>query len=179
MPANVRPNCQAIPAAGCSPTDQIRDVSGTYAQVIAAAGADGEAGFAAGEEATKQPLSACEAQGRYRCNIAEFHGGIEYRSIRQLALRDVRLVYAPAEAIGKFRGASDNWRWPRHTGDFAFLRAYVDADGTPATVDPANVRYRSASFQEVNPEGVDADELVMVMGYPKRTKRGRTASRFA
>ena len=70
-----------------------------------------------------------------------YYGGLEYELIKQLEIRDVRLVHAPAESIGKYGGDIDNWMWPRHTGDYSFYRAYVGPDGKPADFAPENVPY--------------------------------------
>jgi len=79
----------------------------------------------------KERIAACE-KGGSRCSVTSFFEGLRYFEIKQLEIKDVRLVYAPAEGIGVFGGETDNWRWPRHTGDWSFLRAYVAKDGTPA-----------------------------------------------
>jgi hypothetical protein len=159
-------------------TDQIRDVTGEVDGAIQAAGDDGRTAFQAFEDTTKRLVAECEAEGPYRCEVASFHGGESYRLIRQLEIRDVRLVHAPPESIGKFGGDIDNWMWPRHTGDFAFLRAYVGRDGKPAAHDARNVPYRPASWLRVAREGVATDDFVMVAGYPGRTSRWRLAGEF-
>ena len=86
----------------------------------------------------------------------------------------MRLVYAPAEGIGVFGGETDNWRWPRHTGDWSFLRAYVGPDGKPAAYAKENVPYKPTHFLKVSPKGANPDELVFVVGYPGRTQRHQT-----
>ena len=77
-------------------------------------------------------IAECETDKAYRCSVPAFHRGLEYYRIRQLMIRDVRLVYAPSDKIGNYGGDVDNYEFPRHTGDFAFLRAYVGKDGRPA-----------------------------------------------
>lgn len=121
----------------------------------------------------KERVAACEADGS-RCRVASFFEGREYFEIRQLEIRDVRLVYAPAEGIGLFGGDTDNWRWPRHTGDWSFLRAYVGRDGRPASYSKDNVPYRPAHWLKVSAAGVRPDDLVFVVGYPGRTARHQT-----
>jgi hypothetical protein len=86
----------------------------------------------------------------------------------------VRLVYAPAEGIGNFGGETDNWRWPRHTGDWSFYRAYVGPDGKPAPYAKENVPYRPKHWLPVQPAGVREGDLVFVTGYPGRTQRHQT-----
>ncbi len=84
----------------------------------------------------------CEAEAGYRCRLYSFFGGTTYRLFRNLEIKDVRLVYAPPGSIGNYGGEIDNWMWPRHTGDFAFYRAYVGKDGKPAAYAEDNVPYR-------------------------------------
>ena len=122
------------------------------------------------ERHIKEHVAACEKDGQ-RCNVASFFGGLKYFEIAQLEIKDVRLVYAPAEGIGVFGGETDNWRWPRHTGDWSFLRAYVSKDGKPTPFSKDNVPYRSKHWLRVSPAGVKSDELVFVVGYPGRTQR--------
>ena len=95
--------------------------------------------------------------------------------IEQLEIRDVRLVHAPPESVGAFGGEIDNWRWPRHCGDYAFFRAYVGKDGQPADYDEANVPYRPRHHLKIADRPLAAGDLVMVAGYPAQTTRLRTA----
>lgn len=119
---------------------------------------------------------ACE-EGRpnMKCSVRSFFEGAEYHLIEQLAIQDIRLVYAPHAGIGIFGGEIDNWRWPRHTGDWSFLRAYVAADGSSAAYAEDNVPYKPPHHLEVAMQGVDAGDFVMVAGYPGRTNRLKTA----
>lgn len=126
------------------------------------------------ELAIKELVKGCESDG-YRCDVYTFHGGYSYQLIRQLEIKDVRLVYAPPDSIGKFGGDIDNWMWPRHTGDFSYLRAYVSKDGKSATYAKDNVPYHPKHMLKVNPQGVEQGDYVMVVGYPGRTNRYRLA----
>lgn len=130
--------------------------------------------YVAVENKEKALVADCESNENYRCEVYSFHGGAEYYLIKQLAIRDVRLVYAPPSSIGKFGGDTDNWMWPRHTGDWSFYRAYVDKNGNPADFSKDNVPYQPAAHLKVNINGVDEDDFVMVLGYPGRTNRYRT-----
>ncbi len=121
----------------------------------------------------KERVAKCESGGM-RCNVASFFEGLKYYEIAQLEIKDVRLVYAPAEGIGVFGGETDNWRWPRQTGDWSFLRAYVGKDGKPAPFSKENVPYKPAHWLKVSPEGAKTGELVFVVGYPGRTMRHQT-----
>lgn len=80
----------------------------------------------------KALIAACEKQPSRRCDVRAYYGGATYFLQQQLEIKDVRLVYAPAGGIGNFGGETDNWMWPRHTGDFGFYRAYVAPNGTSA-----------------------------------------------
>ncbi len=121
----------------------------------------------------KERIAACEKDGS-RCNVASFFEGRSFFEIRQLEIKDVRLVYAPAEGIGVFGGETDNWRWPRHTGDWSYLRAYVGKDGKPAAYDKDNVPYKPKRWLKIAAGGVKPDDLVFVVGYPGRTQRHQT-----
>lgn len=107
--------------------------------------------------------------------ISEMFIGKAYTLFRYQQIKDVRLVYIPQRSIGEFGGESDNWVWPRHNGDFAFLRAYVGADGKPATYAATNVAYQPKKFLKVNPAGVKENDFVFILGYPGRTFRHRPA----
>jgi hypothetical protein len=117
--------------------------------------------------------AACEAGGR-RCLVKPFFEGLRYYELAQVEIPDVRLVYAPARGVGNFGGETDNWRWPRHTGDWSFFRAYVGPDGRPAAHSKENVPYRPERWLKVQPAGLDEGDLVFVAGYPGTTSRLHT-----
>jgi len=127
------------------------------------------------DTSSKTLVAACEDDDRYRCSVVNFHGGLEYYLFKQLTIRDVRLVHAPASSIGKYGGDIDNWMWPRHTGDYGFYRAYVGKDGQPADFSKDNVPYEPKHHLKVNKSSVDEGDYIMVLGYPGRTNRYRTA----
>lgn len=153
-------------------TESISDVS---AKIRANLPRDPRKLFATVDARQKALVAECEKPGGYRCDVYVFHGGASYFLVKQMEIRDVRLVYAPSEAIGKFGGDTDNWIWPRHTGDFTFIRAYVGPDGKPADYSEANVPYRPKSFLRVSASGVQNNDFVMIAGYPGRTNRYRLA----
>ncbi len=123
------------------------------------------------EDRGKALTKACESHSGHRCRVSGFFGGLRYKLVKYLEIRDVRLVYAPADAIGRYGGDVDNWRWPRHTGDFAFYRTYVSADGDPADHSPDNVPFEPAHYLAVSAAGLEDGDFVMAVGYPGRTSR--------
>lgn len=116
-----------------------------------------------------------EAPG-LRAEVAEMFAGKSYVLFLYTYLKDVRLVFAPPASIGNFGGEVDNWEWPRHTGDFSFMRAYTAPDGSSAAFAPGNIPYQPKRFIQVAPEGVDENDAVFLLGYPGRTARHKTAS---
>ena len=123
------------------------------------------------QQRRKDITAECEQDAGYRCQVASFYGGAEYKLVKRLEVRDVRLVYAPADSIGKYGGDIDNWMWPRHTGDFAFYRAYVAPDGSAADYAEENVPYAPEHHLKVSAAGLDEGDFVMAAGYPGSTSR--------
>ncbi len=102
-------------------------------------------------------------------DVSEMFVGEQYVLFRYKMINDVRLVYVPPRTIGEFGGESDNWIWPRHNGDFSFVRAYVAPDGSSAKYSEDNVPYQPKKFLQVNPNGVNEEDFVFILGYPGRT----------
>lgn len=136
----------------------------------------GKARFNAIEDATKTLIKACESDAFTRCQVRSFHGGLSYQRITQTMFKDVRLVYAPPAAIGKFGGDVDNFEWPRHTGDFTLLRVYVDNNGQPAEYSPDNRPFNAKHFLHINGNGIREGDGILLAGYPGSTSRYRLAS---
>ena len=111
-----------------------------------------------------------------RAEVAEMFAGKTYVLFLYTYIQDVRLVFAPPASVGNFGGEVDNWEWPRHTGDFSLMRAYVAPDGSSAEYAEENVPYQPKRFIQVDPKGVDEGDYVMLIGYPGRTARHKTAS---
>jgi len=130
------------------------------------------------EQREKELIAACEKDG-LRCRVASMFGGLEYWMFRTLELRDVRLVYAPPRSVGEYGGEIDNWEWPRHSGDFSFLRAYVGPDGKPADFSPANVPYKPTRWLKVSKAPLAEGDFTMIIGFPGRTYRYRIATSIA
>ncbi len=125
------------------------------------------------EQRMKARVAACEKKG-LRCTVAPFFDGLKWYELGQMEIQDVRLVYAPPAGIGNFGGETDNWQWPRHTGDWSFYRAYVGKDGKPAPHAKENVPYRPKHWLKVSTDGAGPGDLVFVVGYPGRTYRLNT-----
>ena len=141
-------------------------VTGTLSEDI-----QGRQRYDAIEQNRKAIIAECEAEPGYRCSVPAFFQGLEYKLIKQMEIRDVRIAYAPAESTGKYGGEIDNWMWPRHTGDFSFYRAYVGPDGKPADYSEDNVPYQPAQILKVSAAGLDDGDFVMAAGYPGSTNR--------
>jgi hypothetical protein len=128
------------------------------------------------EKRQKQLVAACEKdRPGIRCQVSSFFQGGLYQLIEMLEIRDVRLAYAPARAVGDYGGEIDNWEWPRHTGDWSFYRAYVGKDGRPADYSPDNVPYQPKHWLQVSTDALKPGDFVMVAGYPAVTNRNVTA----
>jgi len=120
---------------------------------------------------TKEIVREAEKGHEIKARVASMFGGKQYMLYNTLEIRDVRLVYVPPDAIGDYGGDIDNWMWPRHTGDFAFLRAYVGTDGQPKDYSAANVPYQPEVFLPISVTGVREGDLAMTIGFPGRTSR--------
>lgn len=103
--------------------------------------------------------------------VSEMLVGYSYTLFRYQTLKDVRLVYVPPRTIGEFGGETDNWEWPKHTGDFSFVRAYVGKDGQPADYSLDNVPFVPKKHLQINPKGTKEKDLVFILGYPGATFR--------
>ncbi|MBI1807057.1 MAG: S46 family peptidase [Ignavibacteria bacterium] len=168
---------EELPAKGyvARITDSYRDVS---KEVLSAVNdiMDFVARTKAIEKKTKEMVAEVEKlnPGK-RAEVAEMFAGKSYMMFVYTFLKDVRAVYVPPRSIGEFGGEDDNWVWPRHTGDFSFMRAYVAPDGSPAEYSPNNIPYHPKKFLKVAAEGVDENDAVFILGYPGRTYRHRTS----
>ena len=102
--------------------------------------------------------------------IKSFFGGNQYFAFVIEVFRDVRLVGAPPTSIGKFGGDTDNWIWPRHTGDFSMFRVYASKDNRPAAYSPQNVPYRPKKHFSISTKGVKEGDFTMIYGFPGNTQ---------
>ncbi|MFN5355447.1 MAG: S46 family peptidase [Bacteroidota bacterium] len=108
---------------------------------------------------------------RYEAKVRQFYAGNTFILIVTETFRDVRLVGAPPSSIGKFGGDTDNWMWPRHTGDFSLFRVYASADNAPAAYSPSNRPFKPRHFFPISLAGVQPEDFTLVYGFPGRTQQ--------
>ena len=120
-------------------------------------------------EESRKIVGEAEKGTIYKAQVKPFYLGNQYFLIVQKVYRDVRLVGAPPSAIGKFGGDTDNWMWPRHTGDFSLFRIYAGTDNEPADYSEKNQPYHPAYYFPISLKGVHPDDFTMVFGYPGST----------
>lgn len=116
---------------------------------------------------------------QYEAVVKPFYYGNEFYLIVTKTFKDVRLVGAPPAGIGKFGGDTDNWIWPRHTGDFSVFRIYADKNNQPAEISDNNVPYRPDNWLKVSMEGVKENDFTMVFGFPGTTSQYLTSYEVA
>ncbi len=117
--------------------------------------------------------------GKYTVSVRSFFQGNEFYYFVYEDYEDVRLVGTPTESIGKFGGDTDNWEWPRHTGDFSLFRVYTDKDGNAAKYSKDNVPMNPERHLSVNLGGIEENDFAMILGYPGRTNRWMPAEGIA
>lgn len=131
------------------------------------------------EAIRKAIIRKAESKGQdLYCTISSMYSGNRYYLYTFKRLKDIRLVYAPPQAIGNFGGDVDNWMWPRHTCDFTYLRAYVSPDNIGREYHQDNVPYQPKSFLTMSLKGVKDGDFSFIMGYPGRTYRNYTSAQF-
>ena len=127
------------------------------------------------QEIIKKNVAAIKAKAvegtHYEAVIKPFYYGNQYFMFINEVFPDIRLVGTPPESIGKFGGDTDNWMWPRHTGDFSMYRIYADKDGNPAPYSPDNVPYHPKRHFTISTKGVNENDFTMVFGYPGSTQQ--------
>lgn len=108
--------------------------------------------------------------------ILPFYAGNQFYMFYKKVYSDVRMVAAPPSSVGKFGGETDNWMWPRHTGDFSMFRIYADANGEPAAYNASNVPLKTPKHLTISLKGLEEGDYSMIMGFPGRTSRYLTVS---
>ncbi len=111
----------------------------------------------------------------YDANVRSFYGGDEFYLFVYETFKDVRLVGAPPSSIGKYGADTDNWMWPRHTGDFAIFRVYSGPDGKPADFAKENIPLKPKHHLPISLDGVQDGDFTMILGYPGSTDRYRSS----
>ncbi len=113
-----------------------------------------------------------------RASVVAFYGGKQFLLFKKFRIQDIRLVYAPPESIGAFGGDIDNFEWPRHDGDFSFLRAYVDKNGNPAPYSKDNVPYHPKHFLKISLKPLKNGDFAFILGFPGHTDRYMTGEQI-
>jgi hypothetical protein len=152
-------------------TQEVKDVTSTILGGLETV-ADAKARYEEIEKRQKALIKECEAT-KLRCELKSFFEGAEFYLIKKMELKDIRLVYAPHKSVGKFGGDTDNWEWPRQTGDFSFFRAYVDENGVakPYKKDEVHVPYKNKYHLKLASSPLKQGDLVLLAGYPGTTNR--------
>ena len=160
-----------IPAEGmtCKITQSYEDVSTEVLNAANAAVDVSEREKAIQDKINEIVKREEERDPAIEARVSEMFIGQTYILFRYKVIKDVRLVYVPPRTIGEFGGESDNWVWPRHNGDFSFMRAYTAPDGSSAEYSKDNVPYHPKKFIQVNPNGVEEGDFVFILGYPAVT----------
>ncbi|HEY5509987.1 MAG TPA: S46 family peptidase [Prolixibacteraceae bacterium] len=168
---------QELPAKGLTVTflDRFQDVTKEVTDALA-----GKNEPAARDEALRaisdQLTTKAIGDNKYlRARIASFFGDNQYYMVITKTYNDIRFVGAPPSSIGKFGADTDNWMWPRHTGDFSMFRIYADKDNNPAEYSKDNVPYKPKKFLTISLKGVQQNDPAMIIGYPGRTNRFMTS----
>ncbi|MGM0596034.1 MAG: S46 family peptidase [Myxococcota bacterium] len=130
------------------------------------------------EKREKMVVEQCEQKPNRKCWISRENHGLRYLLMENLEIKDVRLVAAPPRSIGAYGGEIDNWHWPRHSLDFALMRAYVDKDGKPAEFAQNNNPYQPEEYLKISKGNLNEDDFIMVLGTPYRTSRYSTVAQL-
>lgn len=167
-----------IPAPGYTVriTKSFKDVSTEVLSVLSEEMSGAERAKALEQKRKLMVKEVEDANPGMRAEVAEMFTGKSYVLFLYTYIKDVRMVFIPPRDIGEFGGEEDNWMWPRHNADFSILRAYVGPDGESAEYSKENVPFKPKRFLQINGNGVKENNFVMILGYPGRTYRHRTAS---
>lgn len=164
-----------LPAKGYTVqiTQELRDVTADVLSGVTDTMSPAERNAAIATKSRAIQTASAKPEDGITASVQPLNEGLSYYLFTYLELRDVRIVYAPPKNIGFFGGDPDNFEWPRHCGDFTFMRVYVGANGKPADYAATNVPYKPKKFLSISMGGVKENDFVMVMGYPGSTRRYR------
>lgn len=168
---------EEIPAPGLTVTflDRFEDVTKQVTKALAAA-TDLKAKEEALRSISAQLTKNAVGENKYlRGRVVSFFGDNQYYLILSKTYTDIRFVGAPPSSIGKFGADTDNWMWPRHTGDFSMFRIYAGKDNNPAEYSKDNLAYQPKKFLTISLKGVKQNDPAMILGYPGRTNRFMTS----
>jgi len=167
---------EEIPTPGLAVTFLVRleDVTSQVNAVINANMTEQERSKAI-ETVAKEIEAKAKEGNSYTATVRNYYGGNQFFLLIYEVYRDVRMVGAPPSSIGKFGADTDNWMWPRHTGDFSMFRVYASKENKPAEFSKDNVPFKPKKALTVSIKGVKKDDFTMVMGYPGRTQRYMTS----
>ncbi len=168
---------EEIPTPGLTVTflESITDVTDKIVPELDKISDEAQRTAKAAELMRKMQVEANKNPKQYKVIVQNFYGGNTYYLIVYRVYSDIRMVGAPPSSIGKFGADSDNWMWPRHTGDFSIFRVYADKDGNPADYSKDNVPYKPKHYFPISLKGIQANDYAMVMGYPGTTQRYMTS----
>jgi hypothetical protein len=171
---------EEIPAPGyrASVLVSIEDATRKVLSAVADSMGDLER-FNAIEKRIKEIVKYGEEGRDVECRVVPFYEGMQYKLFTYFVCKDVRIVYAPPASIGNYGGDVDNWMWPRHTGDFSFLRAYVAPNGKSAEFAKENVPYKSDAHLAMSTKSLKENDFTMIIGYPGKTGRHATSYTIA
>lgn len=168
---------EEIPTPGLTATFLVRieDVTEKVNAALKSDMSEADRNKAIAEVGRKISKEATDGTG-YRGRVQSFFGGNQFFLLVYEEFTDVRMVGAPPSSIGKFGADTDNWMWPRHTGDFSVFRVYANKDNKPAAYSTENVPYKPKHHLPVSIKGVKKGDFTMIMGYPGSTQRYMTSS---
>ena len=168
---------EELPAKGLTVTflDRFEDVTKAVTDAMVAI-SDPKAKEEAFKTISDQLAAKAVGDNKYlKGRVASFFGDNQYYLVITKTYNDIRFVGAPPSSIGKFGADTDNWMWPRHTGDFSMFRIYADKDNNPAEYTKDNVPYQPKKFLTISLKGLNQNDPAMVIGYPGRTNRFMTS----
>ena len=168
---------QELPAKRMTVTflDHFEDVTMSVTEAMSAAADPKAKDDAMNAVSDKLTARAIDGNKYLRARVVPFFGGNQYFMVVTKTYNDIRFVGAPPSSIGKYGGETDNWMWPRHTGDFSMFRIYADKDNNPAEYSKDNVPYKPKRFLTISLKGVNQNDPAMIVGYPGRTNRFMTS----
>lgn len=167
---------QELPIPGLTATFLVRmdDITDEVLSAVADTMSEQERSAAIGAK-IKELVGAASEDNEYKVEIKDFFEGNEFYQFTYEVFTDIRLVGAPPSSVGKYGGDTDNWMWPRHTGDFSMFRVYANADNKPSDYSEDNVPYAPKHHLPISIDGVENGDFAMIFGYPGSTDRYLTS----